>query len=157
VKRTGGAKTNRQKKILDIIRERVICTQAELAAALREWGFNATQATVSRDVKELGLIKVPAGGNVFRYSLPGEPYLVRGQRRLERFFRDSVIKIDSSENLIIIKTQPGEAQGVASAIDNVNWQEIIGTVAGDDTILVIVKPRRAVSSVLNRFSKLIKS
>lgn len=156
VKSTGGAKLNRQRKILDIIREQVVCTQAELAAALREAGFNVTQATVSRDIKELGLIKVPAGENAFRYSMPQAPYLVRGERRLKRFFRDSVVKIDSSENLVIIKTQPGEAQGVASALDNVNWKEIIGTVAGDDTILVVIKPRRAVSTVLKRFAELLE-
>jgi len=147
-------KTRRHKKILEIIRQRVIETQEELAEALGEAGFAVTQATVSRDIRELGLIKVPGEGNISRYAAPGEKPVVWREDRLKRQLRNSVQSIDYSENLIVLKTLPGEAQGVASAIDEAGWTEIIGTVAGDDTILIIVKPKNLVSGVLKRLRQL---
>jgi transcriptional regulator of arginine metabolism len=147
-------KARRQRLILEIIRQQVIETQEELAEALRAAGFPVTQATVSRDIRELGLIKVPAEGGIFRYAAPGEAPPLKRDERLKRLLRTSVQLIDYSENLVVIKTLPGEAQGVASAIDQAAWPEIIGTVAGDDTILVIVKPKKKVSAVLQRLNEL---
>jgi len=147
-------KAGRQRKILEIIRREPVTTQEDLAAALKKNGFAVTQATVSRDIKELGLIKIPGEKNLFRYAIPGEPPLHRGEERLRRLFRDTVVGMDLSENLIIIKTHPGSAQAVASAIDQAGWQEIIGTVGGDDTILVVVKPKRVTAAVIKRFEGL---
>ncbi|NPV72376.1 MAG: arginine repressor [Pelotomaculum sp.] len=147
-------KARRQRKILELIKAGLVKTQEDMVNALKECGFNVTQATVSRDIKELGLIKIPGGNNAFRYALPGDRPFIRGEERLRRIFRDSVIGLDSSENLIIVKTHPGGAQGVASAIDQAGWREIIGTVGGDDTILVVVKPKRAAGAVLKRFEEL---
>ncbi len=113
-----------------------------------------TQATVSRDIKELGLIKVPAGENLYHYAAPPAQPVINAYHRLQRLFADSVTKIDDSENLILIRTLPGTAHAVASCLDNTAWPEIIGTVAGDDTILVIVKPREAAGRVLKRFQEL---
>lgn len=152
-------KAGRQRKILEIISKQIIETQEELANALKASGYDVTQATVSRDIKELGLIKVPAGENVYRYAVPQESpkaNLSNYYNRLERLFRDSVTSIDNSENLIVVRTLPGTAHAVASCIDHIDWKEIIGTVAGDDTILIIVKPKEAVSSVLERFQKLLE-
>ncbi|MDK2889327.1 MAG: transcriptional regulator of arginine metabolism [Thermoanaerobacter sp.] len=147
-------KARRQRKILEIIRRELVETQEDLAAALKKSGFEVTQATISRDIKELGLIKIPAENNLFRYALPGQPPAYRSEERLRRLFRDSVVGMDLSENLIVIKTHPGGAQAVASAIDQAGWQEIIGTVGGDDTILVVIKPKRATAAVLKRFEEL---
>lgn len=148
-------KAKRQRKILEIIRRQLVETQEDLAAALREDGFEVTQATVSRDIKELGLSKIPCENNHFRYAYPGEQAAFRGrEERLKRLFRDSVTGLDGSENLIIIKTHPGGAQGVASAIDAAGWEEIIGTVGGDDTILVVIKPKQATGAVMKRFGEL---
>lgn len=147
-------KTWRQKKILEIIKEHDIGTQDGLAEALEKAGFSVTQATVSRDIKELGLFKVPGKAGISRYAATGEPINPRYGDRLKRFLRDSVVSMDCSENLIVIKTQPGEAQGVASAIDNAGWPEIIGTVAGDDTIIVVIKPKKIVHAVLKKFTSL---
>lgn len=130
-------------------------TQDDIALALRKAGYKATQATISRDLKEIGLVKIPYENKLFRYAFPGEK-LSRGTERLKRLFRNSVIGLDSSDNLIIIKTNPGEAQGVASAVDQAGWKEIIGTVGGDDTILVVVKPREETGAVLKRFNDLFK-
>ncbi|MBE3587973.1 MAG: arginine repressor [Thermoanaerobacteraceae bacterium] len=147
-------KSRRHRQILEIINRQFIGTQEELAAALKEAGFAVTQATVSRDIRELGLIKLPAGNNRFRYAPPVDSFLRPREERLKRLFRDSVQSLDYSENLVVIKTLPGEAQGVASALDQSHWPEIIGTVAGDDTILVVVKPKRLVATVLERLNQL---
>lgn len=147
-------KTRRQRKILEILRGQHIETQEELAQALSKSGFVVTQATVSRDIKELGLVKIPGPNNSSHYASPGESVIRRNDERLKRLVRMSLSDIDYSENLIIIKTPPGEAQGMASAIDMAHWPEIIGTVAGDDTILLVIKPKRATGQVVNRFSEL---
>ena len=109
---------------------------------------------MSRDIKELGLTKMSLDGNPARYTLAGEKRTYRSEEHLKRLFRDSVVGLDFSENLIVIKTHPGEAQAVALAIDQVGWKEIIGTVGGDDTVLVIVKPKRETGAVLKRFEDL---
>ena len=148
-------KNKRQKLILEIVSQQVIETQDDLVNALHQAGIPITQATVSRDIKELRLIKMPSENGVQRYVTPtGEPITVRSNLRLKRLLRSSVDTIDVSENLIIIKTQPGEAQGVASALDQVDWQEVIGTVAGDDTILLVVKPKEAALDIINRLNVL---
>lgn len=147
-------KEYRQRKIVEIIKNSNVETQEELAADLREAGFSVTQATVSRDIKELGLIKVPVDNNVSKYNMPAGAYAQRNDARLRRLFISSVQGIDHSENLIVIKTLPGEAQGVASAIDHAGWQEVIGTVAGDDTILIIVKPKKMTAAVIKRFQEI---
>lgn len=148
-------KYRRQRKIVDIIRDGHIETQEELAAALKDSGFNVTQATISRDIKELGLLKAPIDNSLFCYVLPGEEKLQRKEDRLRRYFRENVVGVDVSENIIVVKTNPGGAQVVASAIDQAGWDEIIGTVGGDDTILVVVKPSTASTTVRKRFESLL--
>lgn len=147
-------KVRRQRKILEIIRSRPIETQEELVLALRQEGFDVTQATVSRDIKELGLVKLPRE-NAFCYSAPDERAVARRAERLRHVFRHSVVGVDYSENLVLVKTLPGEAQGVAAAIDRAGWPEVLGTVAGDDTILVVVKPKEVTGSVCQRFRELL--
>jgi transcriptional regulator of arginine metabolism len=149
-------KVRRQKKIVEIISQKKIQTQKELADSLRLSGFEVTQATVSRDVRELGLIKAPSEKNTVRYTLPGTPAPMQSDNRLKRSFKDSVVSLDHSENLIIIKTLPGEAQGVASAVDQAGWPEIVGTIGGDDTILVIAKLKRYLPVLLKRFNQLVR-
>jgi transcriptional regulator of arginine metabolism len=147
-------KTERHARIKEIVENRSIQTQEELADELRKIGIEVTQATVSRDIKELMLIKVPAADGESRYALPSEHNAVFSQSRMERTFQDAVVAIDYSLNLIVLKTMPGTAQAVAYTIDTVKWPEIIGTVAGDDTICVIVKPPEAVANVMARFLSL---
>ncbi|HWJ04004.1 MAG TPA: arginine repressor [Verrucomicrobiae bacterium] len=147
-------KVRRQSKILEIIERESIGTQEELAERLRSTGFDVTQATVSRDIKDMRLLKVPTGEHTYRYASPREPQPANMQERLKRMFRDSVTSVDYSENLIVIRTLPGNAMGLASVVDGINWPEILGTVGGDDTILVIVKPKDAVEAVVRRFESL---
>ncbi|HBT47193.1 MAG TPA: arginine repressor [Peptococcaceae bacterium] len=148
-------KAERQQLILSIIGEKPIQTQGQLLQELRARGWEVTQATVSRDIKELGLIKVPAGPDTYRYAPPPEERRSNPYLRLRRLFQDSVAKVDFSENLILIRTLPGTAHAVASCIDQIEWPEIIGTVAGDDTILVIIKPKEAVPAIFERFTTML--
>lgn len=144
-------KEERYEKIHEIITRQVIETQEDLTNALRGQGIEVTQATVSRDIKELMLIKVPMGQGRYRYAYPaghGAKTAVFSSSRMERLFRDTVLGMDYSENLIVVKTMPGAANAVASAIDYAKWPQVIGTIAGDDNILVIVKPKKAVPEVL---------
>lgn len=145
----------RHAKIKQIIEHQVIDTQEELADALRKNNIDVTQATVSRDIKELMLIKVPTGDGRYRYAFPPENNVIFSQSRMARTFQDAIVNIDSSENIIVLKTLPGTAQAVAYTIDYVKWPEVLGTVAGDDTIFVVVKPSDAVDKIIAKFQALL--
>jgi transcriptional regulator of arginine metabolism len=149
-------KSLRHAKIKEIVERRVIETQEDLAEALRNEGIEVTQATVSRDIKELLLIKVPTTDGRYKYAFPPEQTSMFSLARMERTFQDSVVAIDSSLNLIVLRTLPGMAQAVASTIDNAKWPEILGTVGGDDTIFTIIKPPEAVPEILARFRSLMR-
>ncbi|MCF8009721.1 MAG: arginine repressor [Clostridiales bacterium] len=147
-------KAGRQKKILDIIDNKTIETQQQLASELYFAGFDVTQATLSRDIRELGLVKVAGASSSSYYALPGHSISIQNDERLRWRLTNAVISIDFSENLIVIKTYPGEAQGVAHSLDNIDWKEIIGTVGGDDTVLLIIKPKRAVPGIIEKITAL---
>ena len=147
-------KSIRHTRIKDIIENKVIETQEELAEELRKKSIDVTQATVSRDIKELMLIKLPTGDGRYRYAFPLEKNVVFSQSRMVRMFQDCVTSIDYSENIIVIKTLPGAANAVASTLDYAKWPEIIGTVAGDDNILAVIKPIQAVEDIVQRLKNL---
>ena len=147
-------KSIRHTRIKDIIENKVIETQEELAEELRKKSIDVTQATVSRDIKELMLIKLPTGDGRYRYAFPLEKNVVFSQSRMVRMFQDSVTSIDYSENIIVIKTLPGAANAVASTLDYAKWPEIIGTVAGDDNILAVIKPIQAVEDIVQSLKNL---
>lgn len=143
---------------LALIRELVergeIETQEELAAALQKGGVSVTQATVSRDIKELGLYKVPRGDGSYRYAYPAHNRPVYTRERLSRLFHDAIVSVDCSEELVIVKTAPGSANAVAVGLDHADWREIIGTLAGDDSILVVVKPKSAAPFLVNKIKSM---
>lgn len=141
-------KSKRHRKILEVIKKIDIGTQEELAEILKEEGFNVTQATVSRDIKELALIKVNAGNDQYKYDLPIENAV--SSSKLRFMLKEFLVKYDYSENILVVRTAPGNANAVASALDNAQWPEIIGSVAGDDTILLVVKSKEAVHEVIDR-------
>ena len=147
-------KSRRHRRIMDIINNQRVATQKELCEALRSNGFDVTQATVSRDIKELHLVKIPDGDG-YRYAIPNAAAANRDQEKLRRIMKESVIDINYSENIIVIKTLPGGAQSVASGIDSYKLEGLLGTVAGDDTIFVVVKPKKAVVKVFKYFQQLI--
>ena len=149
-------KQKRQDKMIELIERRNIETQEELANALMEEGIEVTQATVSRDIKELMLIKIPTGDGHYRYALSPEENVLLSRSRINRLFQDSITRVDFALNQVVLHTLPGSAQAVAFAIDHAKWSEIIGTLAGDDTILLIARSEADVQDVLKRISNLMK-
>ena len=141
-------KTKRHRKILEIIKENVVGTQEELAELLKQEGFHVTQATVSRDIKELALIKISAGNDQYRYSLPTE--ITVSESRPRFMLKEFVQNYAASENLLVVRTAPGNANAVASALDNAQWAEIMGSVAGDDTILVVARNKEEIPKIIDR-------
>lgn len=140
-------RSDRHQLIRNIIREKPIRIQGELVKELKRAGHRVTQATVSRDVNDLGLEKISVEGGKSVYALPEDRYL-------KRMCEDLVKKIEQSGNLLVVKTSPGTAQGVASALDGAMWEEVIGTIAGDDSILVVATSEQAASTALQRLRKL---
>jgi transcriptional regulator of arginine metabolism len=125
-------------KIREIITQKDIETQDELVDALRKAGFQVTQATVSRDIKELLLIKVPTDDGRYKYSMPTDQRYNPVQK-LKRALVDSFVHIDYTGNLVVMKCLPGTANSVCVLLDSMEWSEIMGTICGDDTILIICR------------------
>ena len=148
-------KSARQIAILEIIAEQAIETQEELADALRNHGFQVTQATVSRDIKELRLVKALSADGAYRYvaSDKNETGL---NERLVRMFSETVVSISYAYNQIIIKTLSASASIAAETIDSLQWPEILGTIAGENTILMIVRSVEEVKSVVDRLNAMIR-
>lgn len=132
-------KSKRQEYLLQLIKEKDIETQEELMKYLHEAGFNVTQATISRDIKELRLAKVADGKGGYKYALPQGTMKGDLLRRARRIFEDYVRDIDYSGNLLIIKTYPGGAHAVAAILDELEWEGVVASLAGDDVILLIVR------------------
>ncbi len=148
-------KSRRQLRIVDIIKTQEISTQEDLADRLRREGINVTQATVSRDIKEMHLVKVPTGDGRYRYALPEEKTNGPHSERLLRILRECVISHDASENIVVIHTLSATAQSVAEAIDNLKAEEVIGTLAGERTVFVVIKPKEMVKGFLERLRQLL--
>lgn len=148
-------KSKRHAMIIKIIGSCEVETQEELARLLSEQGFKVTQATVSRDIKELRLIKVltPDGGYKYATVEKAESDM---QERFIRLFSNCVVSINNAGNLIVIKTISGSASVAAEAIDSSNWPEIAGTIAGDNTIFVAVREGKSVPDIIKRFQKMMK-
>ncbi len=149
-------KSFRHEKIRDIIKNNVIETQEELTEALRNHQIYVTQATVSRDIKEMKLIKLPTADNRYRYASPIDRDLLYSKNNMRHIFRDSVLSVKSSQNIVVVRTLPGAANIVAATMDFEGWEEILGTVAGNDTILVVVSPDASIDEVVNRLEMLRK-
>ena len=134
-------------KILEIIDLVPVKTQEELADRLRDGGIPATQATVSRDIKELGLIKAPTGDGRFRYASSQEENQA-GSERLLRIFRDCVLRIEHNDTLVVLHTMAATADAVCEAVDNLHLPEVIGTMAGERTVFVAVRNRESTTRVV---------
>lgn len=148
-------KAKRQALIREIVEAQSIQTQEELAEALRARGMVVTQATVSRDIREMHLLKVLAEDGSYRYATM-EKNDTSVNDRLIRMLSDSVVEMNSANNLIVIHTLSGSAHVAAEAVDNLKWPEIIGTIAGDNTILLVVRANDEVDAVMKRFRGLIR-
>jgi transcriptional regulator of arginine metabolism len=139
------SKKARQARVLEMIGKRTIRSQEELSAFLAKEGVDATQATLSRDIRELGLIKVR--GN---YQAPGEIQAGPSTDNLRRAFEQFVIRTGISGNIVMIKTSPGNAHSIGAVLDAAQWPEVMGTVAGDDTVFVLLRNSHSGKNVLGR-------
>ncbi|MBO1512433.1 transcriptional regulator AhrC/ArgR [Metabacillus bambusae] len=143
-------KGQRHIKIREIISNNDIETQDELVDLLKGMGFNVTQATVSRDIKELHLVKVPMMDGRYKYSLPADQRF-NPLQKLKRALMDAFVKIDSAGHMLVMKTLPGNANAIGALIDNLDWDEVLGTICGDDTILIICRTAQDTDSISERF------
>ena len=146
-------KTSRQEEILRIIEQEEIETQEELAGHLRERGYKVTQATVSRDIRELRLIKIAGHRSAYRYARPGHREGAPNDRMI-RLLSDSVTEIDYAGQMVVVKTLSGSANVAAETIDNMAWHEVLGTIAGDNTIFLAVRNASDAAEIAGRIRKL---
>lgn len=147
-------KLRRHEAIIDLVNNQDINTQEELMENLQKQGFKVTQATVSRDIKELRIFKALGKDGKYRYSTGGRNALDKTSG-FESLFASSVEEVGSAENIVVIKTMTGMAQAVCMSLDNIDFENIVGTIAGDDTIFVLCRNLKATEEMLNKFRKLI--
>lgn len=145
----------RHRAIRDLVVRRPIRTQQELAAALRERGFRATQATISRDVAELELTKAERDG-VQAYALPSRLVEAEttGEDRLRALLHDLPVELRAAGTLLVIKTLPGSAHAIAAALDRARWPEVAGSIGGDDTVFLAIPDRRSLDRVRRRLAEM---
>lgn len=146
-------KGQRHIRIRDIITNHEVETQDELVERLRQGGFNVTQATVSRDIKEMHLVKVPLPDGRYKYSMPAEQKFNPAQK-LKRLLLDTFVSIDYADNLVVMRTLPGNANAIGALIDNSQWPEVLGTICGDDTILIICRSKEYSRDITQRFTEM---
>ena len=146
-------KSQRHAAISKLVMNESIETQEDLARMLRSLGYSVTQATVSRDIKEMRLIKILTPEGKYKYATVdnAESDL---QDRFNRIFSSSVLSVNSSGNLIVIKTISGSANAAAEAIDSMKWPDVLGTLAGDNTVFIVVKEGRSVIETIKRFQNM---
>ena len=148
-------KYSRHAKILEIIDNDEIETQEDLADLLKKSGINVTQATVSRDIKELRLIKVLAKNGRYKYASMKQQESAISDR-LVKMFKDSILGIESSGNIVVLKTLTGAANAACAAIDALDIKDIVGTIAGDDTIFILAKEDQNIGELVDKFKRLMK-
>ncbi len=148
-------KASRQDAILELVEKYEIETQDDLIEKLRESGFEATQATVSRDIRELKLTKVLTGHGGYRYILPPKESGLSGSK-LNHALLESITLIDVAMNIVVIKTHPGLANAVAAGLDSLHMPEIVGCVAGDDTLINVTRDTDSARVVCDKLKELIK-
>ncbi|MDX1385919.1 MAG: arginine repressor [Thermoanaerobaculia bacterium] len=147
----------REHAILEIVDDEVVSNQTTLVELLHRRGFDVTQATVSRDIKRLGLIKRPARRGGYRYAPPGVagPSPQRAERQLGRACEQFVTKVGTGDALVVLRTLTGRANAVAVALDECGWEEVVGTLAGDDTILVVARDEGNRQALVRRLEKML--
>ncbi|MDY4676850.1 MAG: arginine repressor [Candidatus Borkfalkiaceae bacterium] len=148
------SKIKRQQKILDSIKQYEIETQEELIAILRNAGFNVTQATVSRDINELQLIKIAGSGKKYRYAQVTQGKSIDNAKFLT-LFKAAVVSIEAAQNIVVVKTLISNANPVAATVDSLGYHEIVGSVAGDDTLLIVTHNNEEAANVVAKLNALL--
>ena len=148
-------KTQRQAKIMEIISTTNVETQEQLLAALQEAGFTSTQATISRDIKELRIVKELTALGTYRYTAAAKEVPATFSNRLNTIFRECVTNFDYAQNIIVIRTLPGLANAAASALDAMDLSVVLGTLAGDDTVMVVMRDNNSAAAFCGEIKSLI--
>ena len=148
-------KSQRQAKILEIIANKNIETQEQLLAELQAEGFRGTQATISRDIKELRIVKELTSLGTYRYTISASDLGSSFSARLNTIFRECVISFDYAQNIIVVRTLPGLASAAGSAIDAMNLSTIVGTLAGDDTVMIVMRDTNAAATFCGEIKHLL--
>lgn len=148
-------KSQRQAKIIEIISNRNVETQEQLLTELKNVGFRCTQATISRDIKELRIVKELTGFGTYRYSAAVDSVGGTFSSKLNTIFRECITNFDYAQNMIVIRTLPGLASAAASAIDAMNMSVVVGTIAGDDTVFVVMRDTNAAAAFCGEIKSLL--
>ena len=148
-------KSQRQAKIMEIISTQNVETQEQLLAALQQAGFRGTQATISRDIKELRIVKELSNLGTYRYTAPSSEMDGTFSSRLNTIFRECVVSFDYAQNIIVIRTLPGLASAAGSALDSMNISSVVGTLAGDDTVMVVMRDNNSAAALCGEIKQLL--
>ncbi|MCH5297419.1 MAG: arginine repressor [Ruminococcus sp.] len=148
-------KSGRHARILDIIAEKPIETQDELLTILKSEGYKATQATISRDIKDLRLVKTLGSDGKYRY-VTAEINTTNLQSGFSSLLGTAVVSIDRAENIVVVKTLSGMAQAICASLDSINYSSVVGTIAGDDTIFIACRSKELAAGLSDELKKLIK-
>ena len=149
-------KSQRQAKIMEIISNQNVETQEQLLAELQNAGFRSTQATISRDIKELRIVKELTSFGTYRYSAASGEVAGTFSSKLNTIFRECITGYDYSQNIIVIRTIPGLASAAASALDAMNMSVVLGTIAGDDTVFIVMRDNNSAAQFCGEISSLTK-
>lgn len=147
-------KEQRHKLIRDIIKSNIIETQDDIVQHLMKAGLTITQATISRDLRELNLIKIPLNNGKFKYGIPAETHF-QPEERLNRVMNDACVKITLVNQFVVIKTIPGNAHVIGVLLDDLSWEEMVGTVCGNDTCLIICSTQEKAEIIEHRLKQMI--
>ena len=148
-------KSQRQAKIMEIISTRNVETQEQLLESLRQAGFHSTQATVSRDIKELRIVKELTSFGTYRYTVSNSEMGGTFTSRLNTIFRECITGFDYAQNMIVLRTMPGLASAAASAVDAMNMSVVLGTIAGDDTVFIVMRDTNAAAAFCGEIKNLL--
>ena len=149
-------KSKRQNKIIEIISKKDVETQEDLVRLLLQAGFQVTQATISRDIKELHLIKIQADSGIYTYSV-NDKKDQNDMNVLFRIFKDTVMSIEAAGNIVVIKTLTGSANAAAEVVDGLHIPEVVGSIAGDNTIFIAIRSADAAASIVSRFRPMLNN
>ena len=149
-------KNDRQSRILEIIERENVETQEQLQQRLQERGITCTQATISRDIKQLHLVKEPAGQGRYRYTVSSQRSRLNVADKLRGIFRESIVSIDNAQNIVVIKTMAGLANAAAAAVDSMNVPYMVGSLAGDDTAFLVMRDTESAKSFCEEVHEMLK-
>ena len=149
-------KSARQETILQIIAEKDIETQDQLLSELKNLGIPSTQATISRDIKELHLVKELTGTGAYRYAVSGRKASLNFAGRLRTIFREGVTSFDAAQNIVVVKTMPGLAPAAGAALDGMEIPDLVGSLAGDDTVILIMRTNEAAAQLCSEIHQKLK-